>query len=308
MDKRCGECRFFRVGETRGPTTYGTCRLGKVMGVFSDEMRACPSFSRLGEAVTVAADPRRQTTRRRSSGSSGSAYRVPRTAASALHAALGAFEADGLKAFMLAFSARAALYTRASIGRGWTDGVLSLDPANSDLKSKELPLEQVFNKLMMIREQLRVLEQKLNGCDALDRAERLDLHRRLDLVRRAVLDVASGWLQPASASETVDQLWREAQVASLALPFPNLGAKWIGGQATFRREGEVIAEPVEHFFLRIVVLRDHLSALEAELEARPNIPRGDGAAMAGHLRRCHGSLTTFNALFADRADYFSSSR
>lgn len=308
MDKRCGECRFFRASEVRGPTTYGTCRLGKVMGVFADEMRACPSFSRLGEAVKVAEDPRRQTSRRRSASTGGSSWRLPRTSASALHTAIAGFEADALKQLLLSFAARGALYERTDVGRGWTDGVVSLDPANSDLKSKEIPLDQLFNKLLMIREQLRVLEQKLNGCGALDRAERLDLHRRLALVRRAVLDVVNGWLQPAGDSETLEQLWREAQVASLALPFPNLGAKWIGGQATFRREGEVIAEPIEHFFLRIVVLRDHLSALEAELEARPNIPRGDGAAMAGHLRRCHGSLTTFNALFADRADYFSSSR
>lgn len=309
MDKRCGECRFFRVGETRGMTTNGTCRLGKVMGVFSAEMRACPSFSRQGEVVTVASEPRRSTAPRRIAGSgSASTYRVPRAAATAVQAALAGLEPEAIKQALLELTSRAALYTRETIGRGWTDGTLSLDPANRELKSKEIPLDQIFNKLLMIREQLRVLEQKLNACEALHRAERLDLHRRLSLVRRAVLDLAGGWLQPATGSEILAQLWREAQVASLALPFPDLGAKWIGGQATFRREGEVIAEPVEHFFLRVVLLRDHLSAFEAELEARPTIPRDEGATMTGHLLRCHGSLTTFNVLFSDRADYFSSSR
>lgn len=308
MDKRCGECRFFRAGETRGSSTYGTCRLGKVMGTFSDGLRACPSFSRKGEEVKVVDSTRRTPRARTSSGRSGPGYRVPRTSASALATAVQAMESDDLKAALLAMTAQAASFDSLSIGQGWTDGVLALAPANSDLQHKEIPLEQLFNKLVMIREQLRVMEQKLNGCDALHRAERLDLQRRLDRVRRAVLAVGNGWLTPPSASPLLDQLWREAQVQSLSLPFPDLGAKWIGGLAILRRDGEQITEPVEHFFLRVVVLRDHLSVLEAELEARPNVPQKEAAAMCAHLRRCHGSLTTFNALFAQRSDYFSSSR
>ena len=308
MDKRCGECRFFRVGETRGLSTHGTCRLGKVMGVFSDELRACPSFSRKGEVVTVPEDPRRTPSRRRTTSTSSASFRVGPVAASTLHAAFAELEPEALKAALRALIERASLLEPTAIGQAWTDGVLSLDPANSSLQSKEIPLDQLFNKLLMIREQLRVLEQKLNGCDGLQKSERLDLHRRLSLVRRALLNLANGWLKPASEIAALDALTRESITAQLALPFPNLGQKWLGGQATFRREDQTIAEPIEHFFLRVVVLRDRLSAFEAELEARPSIPRADGSAMTAHLRRCHGSLTTFNALFAERSDYFSSSR
>lgn len=308
MDKRCGGCRFFRAGETRGASTYGTCRLGKVMGVFSDELRGCPSFSRKGEVAVVSNAPRRTPSRRRTSTASGPAFRVGPVAESALHAAVSTLEPHALKAALRALIDRSTLLESTSIGQGWTDGILYLSPENSELKSKEIPLDLLFNKLMMIREQLRVLEQKLNGCDGLQRSEKLDLHRRLALVRRALLDVANGWLKPASDVPLLDALMRESVTTQLALPFPDLGQKWLGGQATFTAGEETTAEPVEHFFLRVVVLRDRLSAFEAELEARPAISRADGSAMAGHLRRCHGSLTTFNALFADRADYFSSSR
>ena len=58
----------------------------------------------------------------------------------------------------------------------------------------------------------------------------------------------------------------------------------------------------------IVLLRDRLMALEAEMEAHPHIPGDDASTMAGYVRRCYGSLTTFNVLFEDRDDYFSSSR
>lgn len=45
------------------------------------------------------------------------------------------------------------------------------DPAN---KEREVPVEAFFKKITAVREKLRVLEQKINSCDALsdtDRAE-----------------------------------------------------------------------------------------------------------------------------------------
>ena len=69
-----------------------------------------------------------------------------------------------------------------------------------------------------------------------------------------------------------------------------------------------VDEPIEQFFHRLVVLRDRLLALEAEIEAHPHIPGDDASTMAGYVRRCYGSLTTFNVLFNDRDAYFSSSR
>lgn len=305
MDKRCGECRFFRVGETRGAQTHGTCRLGKVMGVFSDEMRACPSFTRQGEVAKVVDTTRRMPSRRRSAPSES--FRVRAVPASTLHGALSEWGPEALKTALVDWAEQLSGLSALSIGQGWSEGVVALCPANPELKNKEVPLDQMFNKLMMIREQLRVMEQKLNGCSALHRAERLDIHRKLAGVRAAVSGVANGWLAPLLQGPLAP-LWLEIQTANLALPFPDLGAKWIGGQARFTVAEEVITEPIEQFFVRVVCLRDRLSVLEAELEAHPRIPRGEGAAMTGHLRRCHGSLTTFNALFADRADYFSSSR
>lgn len=305
MDKRCGECRFFRVGETRGTQTHGTCRLGKVMGVFSDEMRACPAFTRQGEVAKVVDTSRRSPSRRRSAPTES--FRVRPVSAAALHAAVGEWGPEALKTALLEWAEQLAGISALSIGQGWRDGVVALCPANPDLKNKEVPLDQLFNKLLMIREQLRVMEQKLNGCDALQRAERLDLHRKLAAVRAAVSAVANGWLAPTPPG-LLAPLWTEAQTSNLALPFPDLGAKWIGGQAVFTSDAEQITEPIEQFFVRVVCLRDRLAVLEAELEAHAAIPRGEGAAMTAHLRRCHGSLTTFNALFADRADYFSSSR
>ena len=43
------------------------------------------------------------------------------------------------------------------------------------LQSKEVPLETFFHKIVMIRNNLRVLEQKVNASDKLSEADKFDL-------------------------------------------------------------------------------------------------------------------------------------
>lgn len=60
------------------------------------------------------------------------------------------------------------------IGRRWSGGTMILKPGN-DSQSKEIPLEVLFRKVIGIRESLRVLEQKINGHDALTAEDKLTL-------------------------------------------------------------------------------------------------------------------------------------
>lgn len=51
-------------------------------------------------------------------------------------------------------------------------GNLILKPQDETLQSRELPIEDFFKKVVRVRDQLRVLEQKINGHDKLDADER----------------------------------------------------------------------------------------------------------------------------------------
>ncbi len=57
----------------------------------------------------------------------------------------------------------------------WEGGVAVLKPLDPALQAKELPLEALFHKVVMIRDKLRVLEQKLNSNPKLTDAEKVDL-------------------------------------------------------------------------------------------------------------------------------------
>ena len=56
----------------------------------------------------------------------------------------------------------------------WHHGRLVLHPADPALASKEVDLEQFFHKIVMVRNNLRLLEQKVNASEGLSSAEKVD--------------------------------------------------------------------------------------------------------------------------------------
>lgn len=58
----------------------------------------------------------------------------------------------------------------------WKGGSLILEPADTNLKGKEMPLDTFFHKITMVRDRLRVMEQKINSSN-LEAQEKTDLQQ-----------------------------------------------------------------------------------------------------------------------------------
>jgi hypothetical protein len=56
-------------------------------------------------------------------------------------------------------------------------GKVIVQPANTELAPKELEIDVLFKKVVGVRDKLRVLEQKINGSENLDSAEKVQIQQ-----------------------------------------------------------------------------------------------------------------------------------
>lgn len=92
-------------------------------------------------------------------------------------------EPEGLSAADIEFALEAVLSRRHDVmemvpmAGKWNNGTLVLKPGDTSLQEKEMPIATFFHKIVMVRDRMRLIEQKINAHKGLTAEEKVDLQQ-----------------------------------------------------------------------------------------------------------------------------------
>lgn len=161
------------------------------------------------------------------------------------------------------------------------------------------------------------------GAGVVERVSNVDASVRFDNILRTIdpelAEIAS--VQPAAQTGGSGAPLRDiidrtiaATLERLGLENPNatvseLGLRWHKGKMVLHPADPTLQTkdvPLEVFFHKLVSVRNQLRVLEQKINSHSALSDGDKVEMQQYVTRCYGSLTTFNLLFKNKEDQFSS--
>lgn len=169
---RCGTCGFFMKMREVDDVGEGECRLGCWPAPLKDTA-TCPSHKPLGQSFAkalvrkhVVGAPRR------------SREEAPPPSRPTIPSQIGIdMDQEEFRQVL-----REVLFDELGIrdthlGDRWQGGEVVLRPGREGTAEKVIPLDTFFQKIVMVREKLRVLEQKVNGNKTLSSPDKVQLQQ-----------------------------------------------------------------------------------------------------------------------------------
>jgi hypothetical protein len=175
--RECGSCRLWRhiLEDERGP--IGPCRLEVRPGEFPGTAPICERYLSREEAVPERPAPAPRSSRPRAAPPAVPPVRSPpvRTLPSRILE-----EVADMTREEFAQAVREALREESAevrLAPKWEGGSVLLRPGDPATQPKEIPLDALFHKVVMVRDRLRVLEQRINAHPKLSDAEKVEMQQ-----------------------------------------------------------------------------------------------------------------------------------
>ena len=180
LENRCGTCARFvrvieRIDDNGEVTRTGDCLLG-VWPSPLYETNTCVEYTKRGtlaQTLTLRkpASPARSPRHEARSPSPNRAERIT------LPEDLLDMDADEFKRVLRTVIHEELGTGSVDLGGRWQGGEIIMKPGKEGTQEKHVPLESFFHKIVMVRDKLRVLEQKINAHPKLDDEEKIQMQQ-----------------------------------------------------------------------------------------------------------------------------------
>lgn len=175
---RCGTCaRFARVrehidenGEVR---RAGDCLLGVWTTPILFETNTCSQYVERGTPLHTLRKNKPAPTRARAP----RALAEPRRVAIEMPEELMSMNADEFRSVLREVIRDELGVGQVAMGGRWEGGEVIMKPGKDGTAEKRIPIESLFHKIVMVRDKLRVLEQKINSHPQLSDEEKVQMQQ-----------------------------------------------------------------------------------------------------------------------------------
>ncbi|RKH52384.1 hypothetical protein [Corallococcus llansteffanensis] len=169
-ERVCGNCKLWSPHSVDHRGWVGPCRMNNSRGLFPPSAPICDKYAPRGSASPL---PVVVTARGRAPVRSVAPVVVRRRADPN-----DVVDLEGLnmtREELMDIFREAAGISEPPLAAKWEGGTVRLVPGNPELQAKDLPIDNLFHKVTMVRDRLRVLEQKLNAHPKLTEAEKVEM-------------------------------------------------------------------------------------------------------------------------------------
>lgn len=174
LQGRCGTCGFFiRLQTDEEGKSQGECRLGCWPPPLRDT-QTCSSYKQIGASWDGALKRKKVAGAPRSYGGDS---RSP-AASTYIPKEIGIdMDQDEFRAVIRQVIREEMGLIESPMGDRWNGGELVLKPGKEGTQEKSIPLDTFFKKIVMVRDKLRVLEQKVNGNKSLSDSDKMQMQQ-----------------------------------------------------------------------------------------------------------------------------------
>lgn len=181
----CGTCVVYRPQDMERGLLAGTCRIRTDRGTFPCTAPICDSYIPRGGAPnargeTATAQDRRivaLSTEPKARRATVAAEPIVRPRVHTPDGPVGELEMtrEQLKALIREAMDEERGGAEVALARKWEGGSIVIKPGDAAAQAKEIPIDALLHKVIMVRDRLRVLEQKLNAHAHLSEAEKVEM-------------------------------------------------------------------------------------------------------------------------------------